>query len=130
MTDAATPVMIASTIDCQDLESVTSFWASLLEVEYQIHEPFGFLAPSENRRVTIWLQRVPEGRDGKNRVHLDFVAGDLDAACERVVALGGSVGETHSWQDFRWKTCADPEGNLFDIMQAQQPAGEGPMRST
>lgn len=117
----ATPTILASTIDCNDLEVMTAFWAGLLEVESQIHEPFGFLAPSDGRRATIWLQRVPEPRSGKNRVHLDFVAKDLGAACDRVVALGGAVGEQSEWQGFLWKTCTDPEGNSFDIMQAQQP---------
>ena len=68
MTDsAATPKFLASTIDCVDLEAMTEFWSSLLDVEYEIHEPFGFLAPSEGRRVTLWIQRVPEARVGKNR---------------------------------------------------------------
>ena len=121
MTDsAATPAMLASTIDCNDLESMTRFWAALLDVEFEIDEPFGFLAPSEGRKVTLWLQRVPEDKEGKNRVHLDFVVGDLPAASERVVALGGTVGDRHEWQGFVWNTCADPEGNLFDIMQGQQ----------
>ena len=121
MADDATPALLATTIDCVDLEGMTEFWGTLLGVSHQVHEPFGFLAPSEGRRATIWLQRVPEQRVGKNRVHLDFVAGDLAAACRRVVALGGSLGDERSWQDFRWRTCLDPEGNEFDIMQAQDP---------
>lgn len=114
------PLLIASTIDCNDLETVTRFWADLLGVDHQIHEPFGFLAHPDGRRVTIWLQRVAEARTTKNRVHLDFVVDDLPTACERVVALGGTVGERHEWQGFVWNTCADPEGNLFDLMQSQQ----------
>jgi len=120
MTDTqAVPTMLASTVDCVDLETMTHFWAALLDVEFQIHEPFGFLAPSDGRRVTIWLQRVPEESVGKNRVHLDFVVEDLAAASERVISLGGSVGDRREWQGFVWNTCADPEGNVFDIMQAQ-----------
>jgi predicted enzyme related to lactoylglutathione lyase len=64
---------------------------------------------------------VPEARAGKNRVHLDFVVGDLDAALERVAALGGTVGHRHTWQGYVWNTCADPEGNVFDIMAASAP---------
>lgn len=118
MSDA--PKLLATTIDCNDLEAMTTFWASLLDVEYQIHEPFGFLAPTEGRHATLWIQHVPEAKAGKNRLHLDFVVNDLPAACDRVIELGGSVGEQHSWDQFRWQTCADPEGNLFDIMAAQQ----------
>jgi predicted enzyme related to lactoylglutathione lyase len=112
--------MIAATIDCTDLEVMTEFWGRLLDVDFQTVEHFGFLAHSPDRKVTIWLQRVPEPKVGKNRVHLDFVVGDLDASLARVRALGGSVGERQEWQGHVWNVCADPEGNVFDIMQAQE----------
>lgn len=126
MTDerpADVPVLIASTIDCNDLEGMTAFWGNLLGVDTAIHDHFGFLSHSPNRKVTLWLQKVDEPRVGKNRVHLDFVVGDLDAACARVDRLGGESGQTQEWGGFVWRTCSDPEGNVFDIMQAPQ-AGE------
>jgi predicted enzyme related to lactoylglutathione lyase len=118
----AVPFIIASTIDCNDLEAMTAFWGGLLDVETQIHDQFGFLAHAIDRKVTIWLQKVDEPKVGKNRVHLDFAVPDLDAALERVIELGGTVGDEQTWQGFSWRTCADPEGNVFDIMQAQTPA--------
>ncbi|NNF11436.1 MAG: VOC family protein [Acidimicrobiia bacterium] len=87
-------------------------------------EPFGFLAHGADRKVTLWLQRVPEEKAGKNRVHLDFVAGDMEAAVTKVESLGGTAGERHTWHDFVWTMCRDPEGNVFDIMQAQPPTAE------
>lgn len=119
------PRLIATTIDCNDLEGMTRFWSQLLGVASQIHEPFGFLAHGEDRRVTVWLQRVPEPRVGKNRVHLDFVADDLATTLARIEELGGTVGEQHGWEGFVWRTCADPEGNVFDVMQAQEPDAGG-----
>ena len=124
MTGDATPALLATTIDCVDLDGMTRFWSMLLDVEAEIHEPFGFLRPSEGRKATIWLQRVPEERVGKNRLHLDFVVRDLGGACQRVVDLGGSLGSESSWESFHWRTCLDPEGNEFDIMQAQEPPPE------
>jgi predicted enzyme related to lactoylglutathione lyase len=123
MTDerpADVPVLIASTIDCNDLEGMTAFWGNLLGVDTAIHDHFGFLSHSPDRKVTLWLQKVDEPRVGKNRVHLDFVVGDLDAACARVDRLGGESGQTQEWGGFVWRTCSDPEGNVFDIMQAPQ----------
>jgi predicted enzyme related to lactoylglutathione lyase len=99
---------------------MTRFWGELLDVEFQVVEHFGFLAHATDRNVTIWLQQVPEEKAGKNRVHLDMVVGDLDAALERVTSLRGGVGERSEWHGFVWNTCTNPEGNVFDIMQAQQ----------
>ena len=120
---SGTPRFIAVTIDCNDLETMTAFWGDLLGVEFQIAEPFGFLGHTPDRKVTLWLQRVPEPPVGKNRLHLDFAVADLDASLDLVRSLGGEVGEEHSWREYLWRTCSDPEGNLFDIMQAtEQPA--------
>ncbi len=116
------PRMIAVTIDCRDLESMTRFWGQLLGVEFTTVEHFGFLGHAPDRKVTIWLQKVPEDRAGKNRIHLDFVVDDLDATLERVRSLGGDVHGQNTWQGFLWTTCTDPEGNVFDIMQAQEQA--------
>jgi len=113
------PLMIAVTIDCNDLEAQTRFWSEMLQVEATTMEPFSFLAPADGRRVSIWLQRVPETKATKNRVHLDFVVADLEAAERRVVALGGSLGDRQTWDAFLWRVCRDPEGNEFDIMQGQ-----------
>ena len=118
--DADVPLLIAATIDCADLDAMTRFWGELLDVEFKTVEHFGFLAHAPDRKVTLWLQKVPEEKVGKNRVHLDFVVSDLDAALERVTELGGGVGERQEWEGFVWNVCTDPEGNVFDIMQAQQ----------
>jgi len=122
---AAVPSLIASTIDCSDLAAMTRFWGELLDVPFQIVDHFGFLAHADDRKVTLWLQQVPEAKAGKNRVHLDFVVGDLDAALERVAALGGTIGIRHTWQGHVWNTCMDPEGNVFDIMAASVPTQSG-----
>ncbi len=116
---ADVPLLIAATIDCTDLERMTRFWGELLDVEFQVVDHFGFLAHAPDRKVTLWIQRVPEAKAGKNRVHLDLVVENLDAALERVRLLGGSVGDRQTWQGHIWNVCADPEGNVFDIMQAQ-----------
>ena len=112
-----TPRHIAVTIDVRDLETMSTFWSTLLGVESQIHEPFAFLAPGGDGRVAIWLQRVPEERRGKNRLHLDFVTDDLEATERRIVELGGGIGDRQNWDRFEWRICTDPEGNVFDVMR-------------
>lgn len=113
----ASPRLIAVTIDCVDLEGMSRFWSELLGVDADLHEPFGFL--QRPGAVSVWLQRVPEARAGKNRLHLDLVTDDLPALEARITELGGGVDGIHEWQGFRWRTCSDPEGNVFDVMEAQ-----------
>ncbi len=113
------PRFIALTIDCGDLERMATFWSTLLGSEIQgIERPFAFLTPPEKSGISIWLQEVPEGRAGKNRIHLDLATRDLDAAIARIEELGGSVGDRFEWSSYVWRQCFDPEGNVFDVMQA------------
>jgi len=64
--------------------------------------------------VYMFLQ-VPEERKGKNRLHVDLVAGDLRLEVERALSLGAThVGDFDEYGTV-WTTLADPEGNLFDI---------------
>lgn len=113
------PLVIAATIDCNDLDGMAEFWSRLLGVEIAGKEgPFVFLGHAPDRKVTVWLQHVDEPRVGKNRVHLDFAVPDLAATERRIIELGGSVGDEHTFHEFRWKVCADPEGNVFDVMEA------------
>ena len=110
---------IQVTIDCADPGALAPFWAEALG--YRVQEPPGNFGswdealdamgvPEERRNDAsavvdpdgtgprLFLQRVPEGKQTKNRVHLDVRAapgldGDgrmaaLEAECDRLVALG------------------------------------------
>ena len=63
------------------------------------------------------FQRVPEVKTVKNRLHLDVVVEDVEAASARVVELGGSVevAEVHEY-GFQWRVATDPEGNEFCLI--------------
>lgn len=116
-----TPLLVAVTIDCHDHTGLADWWAELLGVTVtHSDDNFAFLAYAPDRKTTIWFQKVPEDKTTKNRVHLDFAVPDLDATCERIEAMGGSVVATHSWESYRWRICQDPEGNEFDVMQVPQ----------
>ncbi|MDQ1292774.1 MAG: hypothetical protein QG608_654, partial [Actinomycetota bacterium] len=62
-----------------------------------------------------WLlfQPVPEPKAGKNRLHLDLTADDVPRQIERLVALGATLVEERSDDQYRWWVFSDPEGNLF-----------------
>lgn len=77
-------------------------------------------APPEGAACTrILFQQVPEGRAGKNRMHLDVratAAGpDLDATRAALLARGATFLHEGSQGPHRWYTMADPEGNEFCI---------------
>ncbi len=61
---------------------------------------------------------VPEGKQVKNRLHIDLAPGPSDgheAEVERLVSLGASrvdVGQAGS----PWAVLADPEGNEFCVL--------------
>lgn len=120
------PLMVAVTIDCNDLDTMARFWADVLGVSIRhADDEFAFLAHAPDRNVTVWLQRVPEPREGKTRVHLDLAVPDLSAAEARIERLGGELLGRHEWQGNVWRMCADPEGNVFDVMQMpEQPAAQ------
>ena len=61
------------------------------------------------------FQRVPEGKGGKNRLHLDLVAGDPDVELARLVELGATVVADRRTTD-HWVTLTDPEGNEFCLL--------------
>lgn len=77
-------------------------------------------------RPRLFFQRVPEGKQGKNRLHLDVQAAPgltgtarmdaLEAEADRLVALGASRLQRHEPappMDAGFLVMADPEGNEF-----------------
>jgi predicted enzyme related to lactoylglutathione lyase len=116
MTDAS---LLYVTIDATDAPRAAAFWSALLGTEIDADFDDGrflFLKPKEGLPV-LCIQRVPEPKGGKNRVHLDLAVDDLEAATARVEELGGrwTDGRDRELDPFRWRTMADPDGNEFDI---------------
>jgi len=107
-------------IDSIDPNGLAPFWCGLLGVQVDTtigDGDFLILSPTEEG-LTVGFQRVPEMKDGKNRVHLDLVVDDLDEATAEVEKLGGrwlETGNTRELEGFRWRCMADPEGNEFDL---------------
>lgn len=137
------------TFDCADPARQAEFWAQALH--YRIPDPpHDFTTwegwalaqgiPQENWNdwaaiedpdgvgPRVYLQRVPEGKVAKNRMHLDLnVAGGRDvpleerkvrvlAEVERLKALGADDHRGAIEQDDEfWVRMNDPEGNEFCV---------------
>lgn len=113
---------IGIVIDCNDIETMTNFWCAALR--YQLRGDVGhyrsIVAPG-NDEPRIIMQRVPEPRIGKNRLHIDIHVSDIEGEAIRIVGLGARridvtpVNEVGS----RWMRMLDPEGNEFCIVEAR-----------
>ncbi|RFU40276.1 VOC family protein [Actinomadura logoneensis] len=107
------PRVRAIAIDCNDLEVQAAFWSALLGMKVtERGERWWELEPVSPDGPVLCLQKVPEGKAVKNRLHLDLHVPDFESAGER----GRELGATYHWSpeeggDFQvW---LDPEGNEF-----------------
>lgn len=83
------------------------------EVRWPDDDHFLILAPSSGGGVRIGLQRVSEVK--RNRVHIEWVAGDPPGEVARPVGLGAAVMAEHVLLGIARTGLADPEGNEFCI---------------
>ncbi|MCD2096199.1 glyoxalase family protein [Rhodococcus rhodochrous] len=138
---------IQITFDCADPAALADFWADALGYELQ-KPPGNFVSwddaldamgvPLERRNDAsavvdpdgagprLFFQKVPEGKQAKNRVHLDVRAAPgldgaermaaLEAEAERLVARGATRLQRHDPAPpfgAGHIVMADPEGNEF-----------------
>ncbi|TDC80802.1 VOC family protein [Actinomadura sp. 7K507] len=105
-------------LDCRDPDGLADFWASALGYERGGYEPpYVPLTDSSGKGPRLLLQRVPEPKVTKNRMHADLRITDMDAEVARVTALGARVLRG-PFVDDGWPTTvlADPEGNEFCLI--------------
>jgi predicted enzyme related to lactoylglutathione lyase len=119
---------IGFVLDCSDPEKLATFWASALG--YTIVGDAGayvLLVSPEPGRPKLLLQRVPEAKTVKNRMHVDFDVIDIDAEAARLEALGARrVGDrTVTEHGTRWHLMADPEGNEFCVCDGGHATVDG-----
>jgi len=95
-------------LDAEDPGRLGAFWASALGRTWEAKDDGDGLLTCPAPQHTIWVNRVPEAKTVKHRVHLDIYARYL-AGLE---ALGATVVEPrHGARS--WTVLADPEGGEF-----------------
>lgn len=106
-------------IDCNDLDAMKAFWARLTGYsELYAEDTFAILGNPEKMGWTkLFVQKVPEPRVGKNRLHIDLYVPDREAAAAEVEAAGGSRVAEHENGLVKWLIMADPEGNEFCLVE-------------
>jgi catechol 2,3-dioxygenase-like lactoylglutathione lyase family enzyme len=111
-----TPAVHSVMLDCNDLDREAAFWTAILGLEEKQRFPdFVFLSRMGAKGPSLALQRVPEPKAVKNRMHLDLAAPDPEALIAQVIGLGGARIADHEMAGFHWTVMADPEGNEFCI---------------
>ncbi|HEY7593170.1 MAG TPA: VOC family protein [Actinophytocola sp.] len=106
------------TIDCAEPRSLAEFWTKALDLETVFDAEGWFVqlrSAADPAQPMLGLQKVPEERAGKNRVHIDFSTDDREGEITRLVGLGASRGEDHSVPGLTWTVLQDPEGNEFCV---------------
>ncbi len=108
-------------LDCVDLDLLADFWTSALGYRRagRIYEPYLSLLSESDYGPEVLLQRVPEGKGGKNRLHLDLRTPNLVAEAQRLRSVGATqlTDTPINEGGWSWHVLADPEGNEFCILQ-------------
>lgn len=106
-------------IDCTDLDAMSTFWCEALRLEEKARYPsYIWMSRLSQSGPALALQKVPEPRQGKNRIHLDIAAADPAAFAAHIIDIGGSKVADHAHDGFKWSVLADPEGNEFCVYPA------------
>lgn len=100
------------TVDCSDPQSLAQFWTAALGAT--VAGDYGDFVMLTGTPA-LGLQKMPEPRAGKNRVHPDLHTDDRAAEVARLTALGASVLAEGNAPGLRWTVLADPEGNEFCV---------------
>jgi predicted enzyme related to lactoylglutathione lyase len=105
------------TLDCNDLETLATFWSAALNYHRSLpgFESYVSLEPDDGQGISLTLQRVPEPKVTKNRLHLDLLVEDVEAEVNRLEALGARRLEDHTEFGTHWSVLADPEANEFCV---------------
>jgi predicted enzyme related to lactoylglutathione lyase len=102
-----------------DPKVLAAFWAPALGYADSgwPHEPYVVLIGEKGLEGSlVLLQRIDEAKQGKNRVHIDLYANDIEAEADRLVELGATrASEPFDEHEAKWIVMNDPEGNEFCV---------------
>ena len=105
-------------------------WAVAMNIPEEDWNNARALVDPEGAGPRVFIQRVPEGKTAKNRVHLDVSASERDDELEvrkekveghvaSLLEAGATRRDTfenvHEWGTEFWVVLQDPEGNEFCV---------------
>ncbi len=97
-------------VDCVDHKVISRWWAALIGGNrVEDDRGYSYIEQIPNAPFdAISFLPVPEAKSTKNRIHIDVVAGDVQA----VIAAGATLLRARD-DEIDWDVLADPEGNEF-----------------
>jgi catechol-2,3-dioxygenase len=105
-------------IDCAEPQMLAEFWSKALGFEIKGgDDQYLFLANPTKGGAHLLLQRVPEAKAAKNRMHFDLHTNKRLEEVQRILALGATQVEENQLHTTKWTVMNDPEGNEFCIVQ-------------
>lgn len=126
-------------VDCRDPQAQARWWAEVMDWEIVYDTPDEAVAVprhalEDEAKVTdldTWMRRgqglvfvpVPEGKQVKNRLHIDLAphtSQDRDAEIQRLLDLGATRADAGQDEgEVTWTVLADPEGNEFCVLSSR-----------
>jgi predicted enzyme related to lactoylglutathione lyase len=104
-------------IDCDDYAAGVAFWSAAVGARPDGDDGRWASIPDVVGGVRLLLQRVPEPKTSKTRVHLDIESDDTEAEVRRLEELGAKRAEPLKEGD-GW-ILTDPCGNEFCVLTPQ-----------
>jgi predicted enzyme related to lactoylglutathione lyase len=103
------------TFDTTDPDKAAEWWAQAAGGQLTPYVPGEYVAVERQPGPKLLFQKVADPTPGKNKIHLDFSAADVDAEVKRLVDLGATENGRHSMGPVAWVVLTDPEGNAFCV---------------
>jgi catechol 2,3-dioxygenase-like lactoylglutathione lyase family enzyme len=130
--------LVQLVFDCRDPDAIIRFWGRALQYRHDLShasdqeiaefraaypqfDGHGRIDDKELRRPPVYIQRVPEDKDGSNRLQLEVAVppGSSSAAKADLLSLGATVrGEQLDGEQLEGEQLADVEGNEFSLLEA------------
>jgi predicted enzyme related to lactoylglutathione lyase len=120
--ESSTDRKLGLVLDSLDPQRLAPFWA--LALGYVILadvDNYVALFPANGAGPKLLIQRVPEGKSVKNRMHMDVETTDVEAVAAELEANGAKrLSSLMKEHGSSWIVMNDPDGNEFCVCDGGQ----------